>query len=120
MTAGRGAEIRRRLVADGGREARARSSRAKLPEDVEFMHASRDEMAALQRAIGPLARARAARLAMRRRRHHRGQLDFRSTVRHSLAYGGVPADPRLRRPPPSQPEIIVLADISGSVASFAR
>jgi uncharacterized protein with von Willebrand factor type A (vWA) domain len=114
------AEIRRRLVADRGPEAMAKSLRAKLPEDVEFMHASRDEMAALQRAIGPLARALAARLAMRRRRHHRGQLDFRSTVRHSLAYGGVPADPRFRRPHPSKPEIMVVADISGSVASFAR
>src|SRR5437763_412266 len=94
--------------------------RAKLPEDVEFMHASRDEMAALQRAIGPLARALAARLAMRRRRHHRGQLDFRATVRRSLSYGGVPAEPRFRRPHPSKPEIMVIADISGSVASFAR
>jgi len=114
------AEIRRRLVVDRGPEAMARSLRAKLPEDVEFMHASREEMAALQRAIGPLARALAARLAMRRRRHHRGQLDFRSTVRHSLAYGGVPADPRFRRPHPTKPEIMVVADISGSVASFAR
>jgi uncharacterized protein len=114
------AEIRRRLVLDRGPQAMARSLRAKLPEDVEFMHASREEMAALQRAIGPLARALAARLAMRRRRHHRGQLDFRSTVRHSLAYGGVPADPRFRRPHPTKPEIMVIADISGSVASFAR
>jgi uncharacterized protein len=114
------AEIRRRLVADRGPEAMAKSLRVKLPEDVEFMHASRDEMAALQRAIGPLARALAARLAMRRRRHHRGQLDFRATVRRSLSYGGVPADPRFRRPHPSKPEIMVVADISGSVASFAR
>jgi uncharacterized protein with von Willebrand factor type A (vWA) domain len=114
------AEIRRRLVLDRGAGALARSLRPKLPEDVEFMHASRDEMAALQRAIGPLARALAARLAMRRRRHHRGHLDFRSTVRHSLAYGGVPAEPKFRRPHPSKPEIMVVADISGSVASFAR
>src|SRR5919204_187272 len=60
------AEIRRRLVLDRGPQALARSLRAKLPEDVDFMHASREEMAALQRAIGPLARALAARLAMRR------------------------------------------------------
>jgi hypothetical protein len=98
----------------------ARSLRAKLPEDVEFMHASREEMAALQRAIGPLARALAARLAMRRRRYSRGHLDFRATVRHSLSYGGVPAEPKFRRPHPSKPEIMVVADISGSVASFAR
>jgi uncharacterized protein with von Willebrand factor type A (vWA) domain len=114
------AEIRRRLVADRGPEAMARTLRKPLPEDVDFMHASREEMQALQRAIYPLTRALAARLAQRRRRRNRGHLDFRSTVRHSLSYGGVPAEPKFRHPRPSRPEIMVVADISGSVASFAR
>ncbi len=113
-------EIRRRLVADRGAEAMARTLRKPLPEDVDFMHASREEMLALQRAIYPLTRALAARLAQRRRRRNRGHLDFRSTVRHSLSYGGVPAEPKFRHPRPSRPEIMVVADISGSVASFAR
>jgi uncharacterized protein with von Willebrand factor type A (vWA) domain len=114
------AEIRRRLVADRGVEAMARTLRKPLPEDVDFMHASRDEMQTLQRAIYPLTRALAARLALRRRHRHRGQLDFRRTVRASLSYGGVPAEPRFKRPRPHKPEIMVIADISGSVASFAR
>ena len=114
------AEIRRRLVADRGVEAMARTLRKPLPEDVDFMHASRDEMQQLQKAIYPLTRALAARLAQRRRHRHRGTLDFRQTVRHSLSYGGVPAEPKFKRPRPSKPEIMVVADISGSVASFAR
>jgi len=114
------AEIRRRLVADRGAEAMARTLRKPLPEDVDFMHASKEEMLALQRAIEPLTRALAARLAQRRRRRNRGHLDFRSTVRHSLSYGGVPAEPKFRHPRPSKPEIMVVADVSGSVASFAR
>ncbi len=114
------AEIRRRLVADRGVEAMARTLRKPLPEDVDFMHASREEMQALQRAIYPLTRALAARLAQRRKRRNRGHLDFRSTVRHSLSYGGVPAEPKFKHPRPSKPEIMVVADISGSVASFAR
>ncbi len=113
-------EIRRRLVADRGMEAMARTLRKPLPEDVDFMHASREEMLALQRAIYPLTRSLAARLAQRRRRRHRGSLDFRKTVRASLSYGGVPAEPKFRHPHPSKPEIMVVADISGSVASFAR
>ncbi|MGH9000987.1 MAG: vWA domain-containing protein, partial [Acidimicrobiia bacterium] len=40
------AEIRRRLVADRGPDAMARALRLKLPEDVDFMNASREEMAA--------------------------------------------------------------------------
>jgi uncharacterized protein with von Willebrand factor type A (vWA) domain len=114
------AEIRRRLVADRGAEAMAKTLRKPLPEDVDFMHASREEMTALRRAIYPLTRKLAARLARKRRHKRKGPLDFRSTVRHSLSFGGVPADPRFRHPKPAKPEIFVIADISGSVAAFAR
>lgn len=114
------AEIRRRLVADRGVEAMAKTLRKPLPEDVDFMHASRDEMAALRRALVPLTRRLAVRLARKRRRGRRGPLDFRRTVRASLSTGGVPADPRFRVPRPHKPEIVVVADISGSVAAFAR
>ncbi|MFP3902405.1 MAG: vWA domain-containing protein [Acidimicrobiia bacterium] len=114
------AEIRRRLVADRGVEAMARTLRKPLPEDVDFMHASREEMASLRKAIYPLTRKLAVRLARKRRHGRKGPLDFRSTVRHSLSTGGVPLDPRFRYPRPSKPEIFVVADISGSVAAFAR
>lgn len=113
-------EVRRRLVADRGPEEMARVLRRPLPEDVEFMHASRDQVLALQHAITPLARALASRLSQRRRRRRRGHLDFRRTVRASLSYGGVPVEPRFRRPHPSKPEVVLLVDVSGSVASFAR
>jgi uncharacterized protein len=114
------AEIRRRLVADRGVEAMARTLRKPLPEDVDFMHASREEMASLRKAIYPLTRKLAVRLARKRRHGRKGPLDFRSTVRHSLSTGGVPVEPRFRYPRPSKPEIFVVADISGSVAAFAR
>jgi uncharacterized protein with von Willebrand factor type A (vWA) domain len=114
------AEIRRRLVADRGVEAMAKTLRKPLPEDVDFMHASREEMVSLRKAIHPLTRKLAVRLARKRRHGRKGALDFRNTVRHSLSYGGVPADPKFRYPRPSKPEIFVIADISGSVASFAR
>jgi len=113
-------EIRRRLVADRGVEAMARTLRKPLPEDIDFMHASREEMAMLRKALQPLARKLAVRLARKRRHGRKGPLDFRSTIRHSLSYGGVPAEPKFRYPRPSKPEIFVVADISGSVASFAR
>lgn len=114
------AEIRRRLVADRGTEALARSIRKPLPEDVDFMHATREELATLRRVIQPLTRKLAVRLARKRRHGRRGPLDFRSTMRHSLSTGGVPMDPKFRFPRPSKPEIFVVADISGSVAAFAR
>ncbi|MDQ1375991.1 MAG: uncharacterized protein QOE15_164, partial [Acidimicrobiaceae bacterium] len=114
------AEIRRRLVADRGAQAMAKTLRKPLPEDVDFMHATQDELASLRRAIQPLTRRLAVRLARKRRHGRKGPLDFRNTVRHSLSYGGVPAEPKFRYPRPAKPEIVVIADISGSVAAFAR
>jgi uncharacterized protein with von Willebrand factor type A (vWA) domain len=114
------AEIRRRLVADRGAQAMAKTLRKPLPEDIDFMHATRDELSALRRAIYPLTRKLAVRLARKRRHGRKGPLDFRNTVRHSLSYGGVPAEPKFRYPRPAKPEIMVIADISGSVAAFAR
>jgi uncharacterized protein len=113
-------EIRRKLVADRGTEALARSLRKPLPEDIDFMHATREELASLRRAIAPLTRKLAVRLARKRRHGRKGALDFRSTMRHSLSTGGVPVDPKFRYPRPSKPEIMVIADVSGSVAAFAR
>ncbi len=114
------AEIRRRLVADRGAEALARSLRRPLPEDVDFMHATREELVAMRKAVQPLTRKLATRLARKRRHLRRGALDFRSTMRHSLSYGGVPVEPRFKHPNQAKPEIWVIADVSGSVASFAR
>lgn len=114
------AEIRRRLVADLGPEAVGVSLRRPLPEDVDFLHATPAELADLRRAVEPLGRRLAARLGQRRRHRRRGPLDFRNTMRHSLSYGGVPAEPRFRHRRPAKPDIVVLADVSGSVAAFAR
>ena len=113
-------EIRERLVEDRGSQALAKSVRKPLPEDVDVMHANREEMAQLERALRPLSRKLAVRLARRRRRRRRGPVDLRHTVRRSLSTGGVPIDLRFKPPRPNKPEIIVIADISGSVASFAR
>jgi len=114
------AEIRRRLVAERGVHAMAKTLRRPLPEDIDFMHATAEEMAQLRRALHPLTRKLAVRLARKRRHGRKGPLDFRNTVRHSLSYGGVPAEPKFRYPRPTKPEIFVVADISGSVAAFAR
>lgn len=114
------AEIRERLVHDRGAEALAESVRETLPEDIDVMHATREEMVQLERALRPLSRKLAVRLARRRRRRHRGPIDLRHTVRSSLSTGGVPLDVRFKPPRPAKPEIVVIADVSGSVASFAR
>jgi len=113
-------DIIERLVDDRGVEAMAEATRKRLLEDIDVMQANRDELVALEKALVPLGRKLAARLAQKRRRRRRGVVDIRRTIRESLSTGGVPLDIRFRPPHPSKPEIVVLADMSGSVASFAR
>ncbi|MGH8927164.1 MAG: vWA domain-containing protein [Acidimicrobiia bacterium] len=113
-------EIRRRLVADRGRQSVARTLRQPLVEDLDLMHATRTDLADIEDVIEPLTRKLAARLARRRRLLRSGRLDFRKTVRRSLATGGVPMDPAFRKSRPHRPEVFLLCDISGSMATFAR
>ncbi len=61
-------EILERLVDDRGAEAVAETTRETLPEDVDVMHATRDELDELERALAPLSRKLASRLARPRRR----------------------------------------------------
>jgi hypothetical protein len=87
---------------------------------MDLMHAIRIELAQISQIIYPLTRKLAARMAQRRRSQREGRLDFRKTVRRSLSTGGVPVNPAFRRPRPSRPEVFLLCDISGSMATFAR
>jgi uncharacterized protein with von Willebrand factor type A (vWA) domain len=114
------ADVRRRAAEQNGPEEVARYNVRPLPEDVSFLSATSADLADLQRVVRPIARKLAARVAIKRRRARRGQLDVRQTVRHSLSSGGVPFQPRFRHRPPHRPELFVVCDISGSVAYFSR
>jgi hypothetical protein len=113
-------EITGRLITDRGRQQVAASRRLPLVEDIDLMHATRAEIEEVERAIRPLARKLATRLGQRRRRGSKGRLDVRRTIRRSLGHGGVLLEPQFRQPRVSKPEIVILCDVSGSMATFAR
>jgi uncharacterized protein len=114
------AEVRRRLAEDRGVEQISRTAVQPLAEQVDFLRASRSDMAELRRQVFPLARRLATRLTARRRLGRSGRLDFRRTVRASLGTGGVPIVTHHRPHKPHKPELVVLCDVSGSVAGFAH
>ncbi len=113
-------EARRRIAELRGRERISRYAVAPQTELVTFTSATRDQIADLRRTIQPLSRKLATRLAARRRRSRHGQIDLRRTLRRSLATGGVPMRPAMRTRRPGRPELVLLCDMSGSVAGFAQ
>jgi uncharacterized protein with von Willebrand factor type A (vWA) domain len=113
-------EVRRRLAEERGAETIAKTAVKPLVEQVEFLRASRDDLAALRRQVHPIARRLATRLTAKRRLGRSGRLDVRRTVRASLSTGGVPLTTIFKPHKPHKPELVVLCDVSGSVAAFAH
>jgi uncharacterized protein with von Willebrand factor type A (vWA) domain len=113
-------EVRRRTAEIRGREQVARSAVPVQTEQVEFLSAHGEQLARLRRTVHPLARRLASRLAVRRRHAKRGELDMRRTLRRSMSTGGVPMRPAHRTRRPGRPELVVLCDVSGSVAGFSH
>jgi len=114
------AEVRRRTAAEKGRDKVAKNAIRPLADQVDFLRAQAGDLAELRRAVAPLARRLAVRLSARRRLGRQGRLDFRKTVRASLGTGGVPVITHHRPRKVHKPELVVLCDVSGSVAGFSH
>jgi uncharacterized protein len=114
------AEVRRRTAAEKGRDKVAKNAIRPLADQVDFLRAQSGDLAELRRAVAPLARRLAVRLSARRRLGREGRLDFRKTVRTSLGTGGVPVVTHHRPRKVHKPELVVLCDVSGSVAGFSH
>jgi len=114
------AEVRRRSAEQRGRDRVAKSAVRPLADQVDFLRAQATDLAELRRTVAPLARRLAVRLSARRRHGREGRLDFRKTVRASLATGGVPVITHHRPRKVHKPELVVLCDVSGSVAGFSH
>ncbi|WP_373862386.1 vWA domain-containing protein [Nocardia acidivorans] len=113
------AETRRRVAERIGRERVATYGVARQAEDADFLRISQHELDDLRRSSQRLARILASRLASRRRRARRGEIDLRRTLRKSMSTGGVPIHLETRKPRPGRPDLVLLCDISGSVAGFS-
>lgn len=113
-------EVRKRMVEERGAEDVAdRILRVPLDER-DFATITSDEVADVRRNVISLARRLATRLAKLRKRGARGRLDMRKTFRKSLSTGGSMIDPQFKVKSRSRPDIVLLCDVSGSVAAFTR
>ena len=114
------AEARRRIAEEKGPAHVADVAVRPSIDRLDFTSARRADLEEMRREIYPLARRLATRLAREQHARRRGPLDFRRTVRASISTGGVPVTTHHRPRRPHRTELVVLCDVSGSVASFAR
>lgn len=113
-------EARRRIAEEKGPEHVAGIVVRPTIDRLDFTAARRSDLEEMRREIYPLARRLATRLTKQEHARRRGALDFRRTVRASLSTGGVPVETHHRPKRPHRTELVVLCDVSGSVANFAQ
>jgi uncharacterized protein with von Willebrand factor type A (vWA) domain len=114
------ADARRRIAEEKGAEHVANVALRPSIDRIDFTSARKADLEEMRREIYPLARRLAARLTKEHHAKRRGPLDFRHTVRASMSTGGVPIATHHRPKRPHRTELVVLCDVSGSVANFAQ
>lgn len=113
-------DARRRIAEEKGPDHVADVTVRPSIDKLAFTAARRTDLEEMRREIFPLARRLATRLAKEEHGRRRGPLDFRRTVRASMATGGVPLTTHHRPRRPHRTDLVVLCDVSGSVANFAQ
>ena len=89
-------------------------------ENLDFARLDETEAELIEREIERLIDELAARPKRRYERHKQGHADIRRTIRKSIQYGGTPIKLARKKRRIIEPQIFVLADISGSVEAFSR
>ena len=115
-------DARRRIAEEKGPDHVAEVAVRPSIDKLAFMAARRTDLDEMRKEIFPLARRLATRLAKEQHSRHArtAPLDFRRTVRASIATGGVPITTHHRPKRPHRTDLVVLCDVSGSVANFAQ
>jgi uncharacterized protein with von Willebrand factor type A (vWA) domain len=112
-------EVRRRAAEVRGPEHVARHTVRPTIEQVDFTSARKADLDLMRREIQPLARRLATRVSREQHSRRGRPLDFRRTVRASMSSGGVPLQTHHKPRRPGRTDLVVLCDVSGSVANFA-
>lgn len=107
------------LINFGDRAMETITERINLQE-LDFYSLNQNQIKEMKAIITRLAHKLATRTSRRFIRSKTGQLDLARTMRKAMGYGGIPVLLAYRRKKPSKPELLVLCDLSGSVAVFSE
>ncbi|MGB0699177.1 MAG: VWA domain-containing protein [Parvibaculales bacterium] len=87
---------------------------------IRLSNLDKSDMKIMRELIRKLAKRLASRHSRRRKKAQRGVLDIRRTMRANVAYDGKLFNLAWRRVKVERPKLIVLCDVSGSVAAVSR
>ena len=94
--------------------------REELLKSARLSNLERRDLERMRVLVRAMAKRLAARYAKTRRRRLRGHLDARRTLRRNMGWGGIPFVTVWKQKRIEKPRVMVLCDVSGSVAAMAQ
>jgi uncharacterized protein with von Willebrand factor type A (vWA) domain len=94
--------------------------REELLKSARLSNIERRDLDRMRVLVRQMAKKLAARYAKTRRRRLRGHLDVRRTLRRNMGWGGIPFITVWKQKRIEKPRVMVLCDVSGSVAAMAQ
>ena len=94
--------------------------REELLKSARLSNLERRDLDRMRVLVRQMAKKLAARYAKTRRRQLRGQLDTRRTLRRNMGWDGIPFITVWKQKRIEKPRVMVLCDVSGSVAAMAQ
>ena len=85
-----------------------------------FYSLTEDEIRRMREVVARLAQRIKNVLSIRRRRLKRGKLDLHTMLRRNMARGGVPFELVFKERRKDRPKLVILCDVSSSVANVSR
>jgi uncharacterized protein with von Willebrand factor type A (vWA) domain len=85
-----------------------------------FYHLTEEEIRRMREVVERLAQKIKNILSIRRRRLKVGKLDLRQTLRRNMSHGGIPFELIFKQRKKDRPKLVIMCDVSSSVANVSR
>ena len=94
--------------------------RREMLTEKSFYHLTEDEIARMREVVSRLAQRIKNILSIRKKRLKKGKLDLHQTLRRNMARGGIPFEVIYKTRRKDRPKLVILCDVSSSVANVSR
>ena len=94
--------------------------RKEMLQEKSFYHLTEDEIQRMREVVNRLAQRIKNVLSIRKKRIKRGKLDLHQTLRRNMARGGIPFEVIYKHRRKDRPKLVILCDVSSSVANVSR
>ena len=94
--------------------------RREMLTEKSFYHLTEQEIQQMREVVHRLAQRIKNILTVRKKRQKKGKLDLHTTLRRNMARGGIPFEVAFKQRHKDRPKLVILCDVSSSVANVSR